>query len=75
MRSDIAKEGIERTPNRALLYATGVSRKAMGKPFIGIASSFSDVVPGHITMRDIERFIERGIVILLFLVFLLYAMG
>ena len=61
MRSDMAKKGIERTPNRALLYATGVSREAMGKPFIGIASSFSDIVPGHITMRDIERFLERGV--------------
>jgi dihydroxy-acid dehydratase len=33
----------------------------MGKPFIGIASSFSDLVPGHVSMRDFERFIERGI--------------
>ena len=31
------------------------------KPFVGIASSFSDVVPGHIQMRDLERFIERGV--------------
>jgi dihydroxy-acid dehydratase len=33
----------------------------MGKPFIAIASSFTDLVPGHIGMRDLERFIERGI--------------
>ena len=41
--------------------ATGVSRKNMNAPFIGIASSFSDLVPGHIGMRDLERQIEKGI--------------
>lgn len=41
--------------------ATGVSRKNMEAPFIGIASSFSDLVPGHIGMRDLERQIEKGI--------------
>ncbi len=61
MRSDDVKKGIERTPNRCLIYATGVSKTSMQKPFIGIASSYSDLVPGHIGMRDLERFIERGI--------------
>ena len=41
--------------------AAGVSRKNMAAPFIGIASSFSDLVPGHIGMRDLERQIEKGI--------------
>ena len=41
--------------------ATGVSKKNMDAPFIGIASSFSDLVPGHIGMRDLERQIEKGI--------------
>ncbi len=41
--------------------ATGVSKKSMSKPFIGIASSFTDLVPGHIGMRDLERQIEKGI--------------
>lgn len=41
--------------------ATGVSKSNMNVPFIGIASSFSDLVPGHISMRDLERQIEKGI--------------
>lgn len=41
--------------------ATGVSKKNMDVPFIGIASSFTDLVPGHIGMRDLERQIEKGI--------------
>ena len=61
MNSDKIKKGIARTPHRGLLYATGVSKKNMDKPFIGIASSFSDLVPGHIGMRDLERQIEKGI--------------
>ncbi len=61
MRSDSIKEGIARTPHRGLLMATGVSKKNMKAPFIGIASSFSDLVPGHIGMRDLERQIEKGI--------------
>ncbi len=61
MRSDNIKKGIARTPHRGLLMAAGVSRKNMNAPFIGIASSFSDLVPGHIGMRDLERQIEKGI--------------
>ena len=61
MRSRTIKEGLERVPHRALLYATGISKSEMKKPFIGIATSFTDIIPGHIGMRDLERFIEKGI--------------
>ena len=61
MNSDNIKSGIARTPHRGLLMATGVSKQNMRAPFIGIASSFSDLVPGHIGMRDLERQIEKGI--------------
>ena len=61
MRSKIIKEGIERVPHRALLYATGMPKSEMGKPFIGVATSFTDLIPGHIGMRDLERFIEKGV--------------
>jgi dihydroxy-acid dehydratase len=55
------KKGLERTPHRALLYATGIRKEDMNKPFIGIASSFTDLVPGHIDMRQLERVIEMGV--------------
>lgn len=61
MRSDEIKKGVSRAPHRSLLYATGMSPKNIDKPFIGIASSFTDLVPGHIGMRDLERQIEKGI--------------
>ena len=39
----------------------GMPRSEMNKPFIGVATSFTDIIPGHIGMRDLERFIEKGI--------------
>lgn len=61
MRSDHIKKGIERTPHRALLYSTGITKRSLNKPFVGIASSFSEIVPGHVGMRELEKFIERGV--------------
>lgn len=61
MRSDNIKKGVAHTPHRSLLMATGVSKKSFDCPFIGIASSFTDLVAGHINMRDLERQIEKGI--------------
>lgn len=61
MRSDNIKKGIAHTPHRALLMSAGISRKSIDKPFIGIASSFTDLIPGHCGMRDLERQIEKGI--------------
>jgi len=61
MRSDMIKKGLERTPHRALIKGTGVPESEMEKPFIGVATSFTDLIPGHVGMRDLERFIEKGI--------------
>lgn len=55
------KKGLERTPHRALLKGTGVPQSALEKPFIGVATSFTDLIPGHAGMRDLERFIEKGV--------------
>ena len=61
MRSDDVTKGYDRAASRSLLYATGVDPSQLGRPLIGIASSFSDLIPGHTGMRDLERAIEKGI--------------
>jgi len=61
MRSDRTKKGLERMPHRALYCAAGVPQASMGKPFIGIATSFTDLVPGHVGMRALERAVENGV--------------
>ncbi|MFC2091417.1 dihydroxy-acid dehydratase [Elusimicrobiota bacterium] len=62
MRSDRIKKGVNRAPTRALLYACGVDDEdILKKPFIGIANSFSEVVPGHVHMERLSRAIEKGV--------------
>ncbi|HRZ87671.1 MAG TPA: dihydroxy-acid dehydratase, partial [bacterium] len=61
MRSDLIKKGLERVPHRALLYATGVSKEDFDKPFIAVVTSYTDIIPGHIHMRGLERAIDNGV--------------
>ena len=61
MRSDAAKSGLERSPHRSLLKAMGVSDKEIKKPFIGIANSFNEIIPGHIHLRKIADSVKSGI--------------
>ncbi|MFC2017072.1 dihydroxy-acid dehydratase [Chloroflexota bacterium] len=61
MKSDAVKSGIERAPHRSLLRAMGCTQADMDKPFIGIINSFSEVVPGHIHLRDIAEAVKSGV--------------
>ncbi|MFH0942162.1 MAG: dihydroxy-acid dehydratase [Chloroflexota bacterium] len=61
MRSDIIKKGIERAPHRSLLHALGVTTAEMDKPFVGIVNSYSEIVPGHIHLRDIAASAKEGV--------------
>ncbi len=61
MRSDTIKKGVERAPSRSLLRAAGISYEDMPKPFIGIANSFNNIVPGHIHLNELVEEIKLGI--------------
>lgn len=61
MRSDRAKKGLERVPNRALVYATGVPKSGMKKPWIGIANSYTNLIAGHVDMKPLAEAISHGI--------------
>ncbi len=61
MRSDAITKGVERAPHRCLLFATGLQAHDMDKPFVGVCSSSTDLIPGHSEMRSLERYIERGV--------------
>src|SRR4030042_1358129 len=61
MRSDAIKKGIERAPHRALLHALGCTRADFDRPFIGIINSFSEIVPGHIHLREIADAVKAGV--------------
>ncbi len=61
MRSCDIKEGTERAPHRALLKALGLTDNDMSKPFIGIANSYTNLVPGHIHLRTLGEAVKEGI--------------
>jgi dihydroxy-acid dehydratase len=58
MRSDTVKKGIERAGHRSLLRATGLKDEDFAKPFIGIANSYTDIVPGHIHLHEFAAAIK-----------------
>ncbi len=61
MRSDTIKKGLERAPHRALLRATGVieSEADFDKPFIAIANSYTDCIPGHAHLNEVGQLLKR----------------
>jgi len=61
MKSDIIKKGVERASHRALLYPLGWRREEIDKPFIGVVNSFTEIVPGHIHLRDIAQAVKAGV--------------
>jgi dihydroxy-acid dehydratase len=61
MRSDRVTKGVERAAARALIHACGITRAQLDKPFIGIANSYNDMVPGHIGLERLGRAVEHGI--------------
>ena len=63
MRSDQIKKGFERAPHRALLRATGVIRSEadFDKPFVAIANSYTDVVPGHVHLQEVGRIVKEAV--------------
>ncbi|MGL6297838.1 MAG: dihydroxy-acid dehydratase [Methanobacteriaceae archaeon] len=61
MKSDNIKKGIQRAPHRSLLRACGLEDNDFKKPFIGVANSFTDIVPGHIHLKKIADSVKDGI--------------
>ena len=60
MRSDTIKRGAERAPHRSLLRATGVKEKKKKKPFIAIANSYIDIIPGHVHLQKFGALIKEA---------------
>ena len=61
VRSDEIKQGAARAPHRSLLRALGVTDDEMTRPFVGIANSFSEVVPGHMHLDKVVEAVKAGV--------------
>jgi len=62
MRSDAIKQGVERAPHRSLLKALGLTDTDISKPFIGVANSYTNIVPGHVHLRQLAEAAKEGII-------------
>jgi dihydroxy-acid dehydratase len=61
MRSNIVKVGHNRAPHRSLLRATGLKDEDFSKPFIGVANSFIEIIPGHFFLDKVSDIIKDEI--------------
>ena len=61
MRSDEVKKGHDRAPHRSLLRATGLQDEDFNKPFIGVANSFIEIIPGHFFLNKVAEIIKDEI--------------
>jgi len=62
MRSDQVKAGLERAAHRSLLHALGLSRQEIERPWIGVANSWNEMVPGHKWLRQLGDRVKEGII-------------
>ena len=61
MRSDAVKKGPARAPARAMLKGTGLSSADLERPLVAVVSTFTDVMPCNIHLRDLAAQIKQGI--------------
>ena len=61
MNSNNIKIGVERAPNRSLLYALGYTDEEIRKPLIGVVSSYNEIVPGHMNLDKITEAVKAGV--------------
>ncbi|GAB4142901.1 dihydroxy-acid dehydratase [Thermopirellula anaerolimosa] len=59
MRSDQVKLGAARAPHRSLLRATGVQDDDFRKPFIAVCNSYVDIIPGHVHLDEVGKFVKE----------------
>ncbi len=61
MRSDEIKKGWHRAPHRSLLRACGLTDADFDKPFIGVANSFIEIIPGHFFLNKYAEIVKDEI--------------
>lgn len=61
-RSSTLTNGLGKSGQRALLYATGMDEEDLKKPFVAVIGSFSEMVPGHVHLRELADYVKQGII-------------
>lgn len=61
LNSRVVTKGTERAPHRSLLYAMGWDKTNLEKPLIGVANPFSELIPGHVHLRQVAEKVKEGV--------------
>ena len=61
MLSENIKKGVERAPNRSLLFALGLTEEEISRPIVGIVSSHNEIVPGHMNLDKVTEAVKAGV--------------
>ncbi len=59
-RSQVVTQGVQRSPNRAMLRAVGFGDQDFTKPIIGIANGYSTITPCNMGINDLAKRAEAG---------------
>ena len=60
-RSGQMTKDASRAPHRSLLYALGLTPEELKRPMIGVVNSFSELIPGHMHLRDLAQCVKDGV--------------
>lgn len=61
MKSDVVKKGMQTAPQRSLFNALGLTEEELGRPLVGIVSSYNEIVPGHMNIDKIVEAVKTGV--------------
>ena len=61
LRSQIITQGVQRSPNRAMLRAVGFGDDDFTKPIVGIANGYSTITPCNMGMNELAKRAEIGL--------------
>ena len=61
MRSDHVKKGMQQAPHRSLFNALGFTKEELDRPLVGVVSSYSEIVPGHMNLDKITEAVKMGV--------------
>jgi dihydroxy-acid dehydratase len=62
MGSKAMKDGIQRSAARSLLKSTGLRQEDIEKPWVAVVNFFTEIVPGHIHLRNLAQSVKQGII-------------
>ena len=61
LKSQVVTQGVQRSPNRAMLRAVGFGDQDFTKPIVGVANGYSTITPCNVGLGDLAKRAESAI--------------